>query len=181
MLRNDDQSFGSLTKLFHWGMFLLFAALFVVALIMGDMPKGDAKLQMIHLHMSLGITALGLVLLRILWRVANPIPAQAGNDEPWAHKLAQGVVGLLYLLMVLVPIAGWAMVSLGGHQLSFFGLFTLPPLTGANHNLHEISEDVHGFLAWSFFWVIALHFVGALRHHVMLKDRTLLRMLPGRR
>ena len=61
-----------------------------------------------------------------------------------------------------------------------FGLFTLPDPLPSNKNLQDLLGDVHSFIGWSFVWLVVAHIGAALRHHFMLKDDILRRMLPGR-
>ena len=87
----------------------------------------------IDFHKSVGITVIGLVVLRILWKAGHPGPAPMGSLKPWERKLSVGTHHLLYLLMVVVPLAGWlhdsAWKSAAGHPLMLYGTvpwFRLP-------------------------------------------------------
>lgn len=50
-----------------------------------------------------------------------------------------------------------------------------------NAHLAKVLVKVHGFLAWTLFYVVLLHVAAALKHHFFDRDATLKRMLPGRR
>jgi len=84
--------------------------------------------------------------------------------------LAKSTVGLLYLLMLATPIAGYLMSNTGGKPISYFGLFELPVLMGENHDLHEALEEVHEILAFTILALVILHVAGALKHRFMDKD-----------
>lgn len=95
---------------------------------------------------------------------------------------------LFYFLMVVIPLAGWMMVSSGaqGHGTPFFGIFdwpAFPILSGlprsAAHPYHETFETVHVWLAWAMIGLVPLHILAGLYHHFVKHDNVLLRMLPG--
>jgi len=177
MLANTSARYGLVAQALHWGIFLLFVALFAVALSMTDMPKGPEKFQLYALHKSLGVTVLALALLRLVWRFTQVQPtAIAANAAQ--EKAAKAVHVVLYLLMFALPVTGYVMSMAGGHGISVFGLFDLPVLIGKNEELGETAEDFHGALAWFALAVIVVHWAAAVFHHRVLKDDTLRRMLP---
>jgi cytochrome b561 len=70
----------------------------------------------------------------------------------------------MYLLMLLIPIAGILIVNTKGIEVDVYGLFKLPMLTGENEDLHELMEEVHEVLAFSLLFLVVLHVAGALKH-----------------
>ncbi|HHT00585.1 MAG TPA: cytochrome b, partial [Thiomicrospira sp.] len=76
-----------------------------------------------------------------------------------------------------MPISGWIMSNSGGHDVSFFTLFTLPNIVGENETIHEIAEEIHGTAGTLLIAIVLLHIAGALKHHIVYKDATLLRMM----
>jgi cytochrome b561 len=138
------------------------------------------KISWLALHKSIGLTVLALLLLRLLWRLADRKPA----DEPaprWQQRAAHAVHGLLYLLIAALPLSGWWFNSVTGKPLQFFKLFNLPALAAANPDLRHLSHSIHENLFWFLVLVLVLHVGGALKHHLLDRDDTLLRMLPFRR
>jgi len=85
---------------------------------------------------------------------------------------------LLYTLLFAVPLAGWTMSSARGFPVSWFGFFTLPDLVPKNKALYELLVTTHGVLAWTLGVVAIIHMLAALKHHFVLKDDVLRRMLP---
>jgi cytochrome b561 len=117
---------------------------------------------------------------RILWKFANKgLPTPAGTGL--LKKAAAAGHGLLYLLILLQPISGWAMSSAANFPVTFFGWFQFPAIVSTNHALHESLADVHEALFYVLVTVAALHVVAALYHHFILKDDVLRRMSPFRR
>lgn len=132
----------------------------------------------IDFHKSVGITVIGLVVLRILWKAGHPGPAPMGSLKPWERKLSVGTHHLLYLLMVVVPLAGWlhdsAWKSAAGHPLMLYG--TVPwfrlPLFGmlsdaGKDQWHDALGAVHSLTAKFLIGVLALHIAGALKHQFL--------------
>ena len=85
----------------------------------------------------------------------------------------------LYVFMIGMPIAGWLILSGEGKPVPFFGL-ELPALIAKNHDLAETIEHWHKEVGEWAYYLVGLHAVAALYHHYIVKDNTVLRMLPRR-
>jgi cytochrome b561 len=100
--------------------------------------------------------------------------------RPFERRFAKLIHVAFYALLFAVPLSGWALSSAEGDRMSFFGLFTMPPLPVGEAMEHTV-EEVHEIL----FNVLAalglLHLLAALKHQFVDHDGTLARMLPGRR
>ncbi len=177
-IRNTPRRWGAIAQLFHWVIVLLIVAQFTLATLFDDLPAGAKKLTLLSRHKSIGITILILALLRVLWRSANLTPALPGTLKPYERSLARLTHVLLYVLLFAVPLSGWTMSSARGFPVSWFGLWQLPNLVPKNKVLYEFLLTTHGVLAWSLGIVATVHLVAALKHHFMLKDDVLRRMLP---
>ena len=176
-LRNTAGNYGSLAKFLHWSIVVLIIVQFFLAESADELPDGIEKLQLLTRHKSIGMLVLLLAIARILWKVANKgLPAPVGTGM--LKKAAAAGHGLLYLLILLQPISGWAMSSAANYPVTFFGWFQFPALVVANHDLHEFLEDVHEVLFDGLVAVAALHIAAALYHHFFLKDDVMRRMLP---
>ncbi len=184
-MTNASVSYNSTAKFLHWGIALLIAALFVVGWIMnGDsLPDGELKGSLFMLHKSLGISVLALTLVRIMWRLMNPIPPFPAAMRGWEKALAKTVHFALYLLMLALPLSGWALSSAAQRGISWFGLFNVPFLPGLSglseekETIHSIAET-HETLASIMLALLVLHVLAALKHHFVDRDDTLTKMLP---
>lgn len=177
-IRNTTRRWGAIAQSFHWVIVLLIVAQFTLATLFDDLPAGAKKLTLLSRHKSIGVTILILALLRVLWRSANQTPDLPGTLKPYERSLAKLTHVLLYVLLFAVPFSGWTMSSARGFPVSWFGLFQLPDLVPKNKPLYEFLLSTHGVLAWSLGIVATVHLVAALKHHFMLKDDVLRRMLP---
>jgi cytochrome b561 len=177
-IRNTTRRWGAIAQLLHWLVVLLIIAQFTLALMADDLPAGMKKLVLLSRHKSIGITILALVFLRLGWRWANLTPTLPPTLKPYERLLARGTHLLLYVLLFAIPLTGWTMSSARGFPVSWFGFFQLPDLVPKNKALYEILVSTHETLAWTLVAVVALHIGAALKHHFMLKDDVLRRMLP---
>ncbi|NOZ41743.1 MAG: cytochrome b [Alphaproteobacteria bacterium] len=179
-VKNTNISYGSVAKAFHWGMFLILLGLVIIGYYMADLP-GDTPEQLgyktgvFDIHKSFGILILVLVILRLGWRMINPVPKMPGAVSKIEDLSARGAHMLLYLLMFVQPIFGWLLTSYDGYSVKFFGL-DLPALVGKNKPVGEFFEEVHEVTAALLIIVFSLHVAAALFHHYIRKDDVLRRM-----
>lgn len=174
---DSDKRFGLVTIVNHWLAALLIIGMLGLGLYMADLPKGEWKGQLFGIHKSFGILVLLLGAARIGWRLGNTWPEPLGVARPWQLKAARLLHLLLLAMMLALPLSGWALSSAGDHPVSFFGLFTLPPLLMVDDALAELMSEVHETLAWTLIALLVLHAGAALRHHFLVHDATLKRML----
>ncbi len=184
-LHNTPQRYGAVARALHWST----AALILPALALGwwaeRLPYGTSaelawKAQVFSVHKTLGIAALAVGVLRILWALAQvrPAPVSGRGPEVWVAGL---VHGLLYAALVLVPLTGWV------HHAATEGFAPILWPLGQGLPLVPKSEAVAaaaGVAHWVFgnllIAALALHIAGALKHALLDRDGTLSRMLRGR-
>lgn len=175
------QKYSRVAMIFHW----LIAALFVAQIILGrtmtSLPPSLRQFELYQLHKSLGMTILALTLLRIGWRLthtAPPLPAQMRNWERLAARIAHIA---LYVAMIAIPLLGWATVSTSSLNIPtlLWDVVPLPHLPlEQGRQQSNIWADRHKIAVWGASFLIMLHVAAALRHHLIIKDEVLLRMLP---
>jgi cytochrome b561 len=176
--RNTTARWGYLAQLFHWVIVALIITQFVLISIEQDLPLGMQKLAVLARHKSVGITVLALAALRLVWRVLNPTPLLPNTLKPYERVLAKITHVLLYVLLFAMPITGWIMSSARNFPVSWFNLVQLPDFVAPSRPLYEAMHDTHEILAWVLVATATLHVLAALKHHFVLKDDTLRRMLP---
>lgn len=179
MLRNTTQYFGGITKGLHGLLVVLLTMQFILIWRYNSLPKAAAEtLQYMLMHKSVGITILMLGILFIIWKIINTNPSTPGSQPHWQQVTAKIVHGSLLILMVIMPITGYALSCAAGKPIGFFGLFTLPHLIPENKNLVGILETTHEKLGILILILVGMHVLAALYHHFILKDIVLKRMLP---
>lgn len=177
-LKNSEQRWGGVSQALHWLIVLLIIGQGTVGLLMGDLRNGPDKIQVYALHKSFGLTILGLVVLRLAWRLYAGTPRPVPGTPGWQEKIASLTHWALYALLFAIPISGWVLNSASGFPLQWFGLFNLPAIAGKDHDLHELAEGVHELLFWTLVAVALVHAAAAFYHHLFQRDATLARMLP---
>lgn len=177
-LGNTTARWGAVSQFLHWLIVALIITQVILANLAEDLPVGMKKLAMFARHKSVGITILGLVLIRLAWRWMNPTPALPTTLKPYEHALARFTHAALYLLLFAMPLTGWMMTSARGFPVSWFSFFQLPDFVPKNKWLYDTMRETHHVLAAGLYAVVSLHVLGALKHHFVLKDDVLRRMLP---
>jgi len=176
--RNTAQRWGLPAQLFHWLIALAVFALFVLGWVMVSYRMSPTKFQLYSLHKSLGLTVLLLVVLRLAWRAFNVTPAPPTGSPRWERRAATLTHWLLYALLLAMPLSGYLINSAANFPLVVWGVLPLPNLTGENEQLQAWAEAAHLAMFWLLAGLIVLHVAAALRHHWLLKDDVLRRMLP---
>jgi cytochrome b561 len=175
----------------HWLIAIALVGMIAFGYYLSTLPITDPNLfALVQLHKSIGLTILVLSVLRVIWRLVNPVPPLPDTLSKPAKILARITHILLYVLIIAIPFNGWAMVSASplGIPTIWFGLFEWPhiaPLAHLPYDQKEAKEEaihsVHAWLAYGAGVLLLFHAAAALFHHHLLKDDTLRRMLPGTR
>ncbi|MFM9852263.1 MAG: YceI family protein [Sphingomonadaceae bacterium] len=168
--------------LLHW----VIAAMMVFQFVLGwatEGPNSPQKFAIFQLHKSIGISILLLTLVRIGWRLTHRPPALSSELKRWERLLARFVHGGFYLLLLALPLTGWLLVSTSKIKVPtlLFGVIPWPHIPVPDmlrSPLHEVGE-AHGLFADIALVLIALHVLGALKHHFFDRDAELARMIPG--
>jgi cytochrome b561 len=176
-IRSTATAWGAVTRLFHWGMLLLLVGGIGVGFYMTGLPLGPTKLKIYAVHKSVGLTLLGLAVLRLLWRFAERRPALP-RMPVWQARIATATHVLLYALMFGIPLSGWLFNSAAGFPLQWFRLVNLPALAAADPALKALARQIHASGVIVLIVIVVLHAAAALKHHFVDHDRTLAAMLP---
>lgn len=179
-IRNTEFRYGAVAQLLHWTIVALIITQFVLASKADDLPLGPAKIAVLAQHKSFGMTIFALAIVRLLWRLANPVPAVPLTTPRWQRIAAHVSHGALYALIMITPLFGWMMSSARNFPVSWFGLFTFPDLVQPDKAKYEFFHEVHEALALSLLCIAVLHAAAALKHHFFDRDNVLRRMLPVR-
>jgi cytochrome b561 len=174
-----DQRYDSIQIGLHWLTAALVAAAILLIWAVHQTPRGPLHTTLFFLHRSCGVTIFALTLLRLVWRASHQVPPPPASVPVWQQRAGTFAHWLLYTLLLVMPVTGFIDSAANGHAVSFFYLFNLP-LLPENKPLAELSGDIHETLQWVVYALIVLHAAAALRHHFVLGDGVLRRMLPQR-
>ena len=181
-LRNTNSAWGVVSQTLHWLIVALIVLQYLLAETAAGLPLGMAKLATLARHKSVGMTILGLAVLRLLWRLGNRTPAPPQAMRPWERLLARSSHAGLYLCIFALPLTGWLMSSAKNYPVSWFGWLQFPDLVAPDPGLFDTMRATHGIIFNCLSGLAILHVLAAAKHHVLNRDDVLTRMLPfGRR
>ncbi|MGE1153364.1 cytochrome b [Pseudomonas kitaguniensis] len=164
--------FAPLARLLHWLMALMvIAMLFIGAGMAASVSQRHEWL--IDLHKPLGIAILALVIVRLIVRFSTRQPPLPADLPLWQVLAAKASHVLLYALMLMLPLLGWAMISAAGDPVMLSSSVQLPALVGADAPLFALLRKAHGYLAYLLFLTVLLHLAAALFHGLIRRDGVL--------
>lgn len=177
-LKNGPDEFGLVTRVIHWTMMLLVIGQLALGLRIGDMEPGLANLWLYGLHKTIGFSVLTLIFARIAWHIISPPPHPIGprNGSFWAARAAHWSI---YVLLIAIPLTGWAGSSATGIDVMIADRWTVPPLVEASEAGEAFWFRLHDILTKILIGLITIHMLGAFKRE-MEGDGTLTRMLKGR-
>jgi cytochrome b561 len=178
--RHPDGQYSSLAKWFHW----LTVPLMGIALASGltiRFMKDDAKMGFYALHESVGLLILFLAIARLAWRGFSAPPPLPAHVPATMRMAASAVHHLLYAALIIQPVMGFFMTNAYGFPLqgstAFLGFIDFPKFMEAWEGLARVLHWIHSLIGWSLPVLLAAHVGGAIYHHAVRRDGTLLRML----
>ena len=169
----ESATYSRVARWLHWIMGLL-----IIGNLAGGLLHDVAPALIMPLHKSTGLLILALALVRIAWRLTHRPPAFPAAMAGWERTVASVTHSLFYALIVVIPLLGWIMASAGDRPFDFYGLFPVMKFDVAKEStLWEVAHEGHELLAFAMIGLLVLHIGAALRHHFVLKDGMLARML----
>jgi cytochrome b561 len=183
----DDKRYGAVSMVLHWTIAVLVIAQICLGWYMneGGVPDhSPAQDRIQDIHVTVGLTILILVLVRIGVRITHRGPPLPRTLHLWERVLARASHWLFYALLLILPLTGWALVSVRHEDIPFFGL-AWPAIPGLDslarpeaRSLGQQLKHIHVYiLIWIALINLALHVAGALWHQFS-GSPVLWRMLP---
>ncbi len=166
-------------RVLHWVTALVIALMIPLGVIIAHDWVRPLQGAIYALHESLGVLLIPLVLARLGYRLANP-PLPLPQDLPALQRFAAHATHLaLYALLAAQPLVGWIAMSASGAPVTVLGLFPLPPIAPEDRVFSEQLFVLHGVIGLSIAGLVAAHVGAALYHHLVRRDRVLMRMITG--
>lgn len=180
--RNSTTNWGSIAKAFHWLLALLIIGNLALGYWAIGLPDSPQKAQAFYWHKTVGLTVLWLVALRLLWRFSGRVPMLPVAMPGWQRIAAHVSHFLLYVAMFAQPLSGWISHSAADRSLVLYGLFDVPDIVAATgeraERIGDVASAVHYYLFIALCVLIAIHVLGAFKHHLIDGDGVLKRMAP---
>jgi cytochrome b561 len=179
-LVNSQMRYGAIPVALHWLTVMCVIAGWLLGQLMDAFPKGPPRVSALWAHMTLGELVMAFLFVRLVWRIVDPPPPL---EPTWfggwlmvASKLGHVI---LYALLLAVPLVGIIVQLKEGKPLPIFGVWNVLSPWPRDHVTAESILEVHEVLANALLIMAGIHAAAALIHHYVLRDRTLVRMLPG--
>jgi cytochrome b561 len=141
-----------------------------------NFPPGPTRIFWYMAHESMGISVFLLVLMRLTWRWRHrppPYPGRLGNAQRWIAALTHG---LLYAVLLVMPVTGYMMAG-NGRSVPWFRVLDLPGF--AHHEaLGMAADSIHVAAQFVLYGLIFLHVAATVWHVAVRRDGLLERMLP---
>jgi cytochrome b561 len=178
MLLNSKKSYGLVAIFFHWLSALAVIGLFAVGFWMVDLTYYSEWYKTApYLHKSVGLILLLLTLSRILWRLFTPKPTSLASHKGWEKSAGHMTHNILYLLLLVIMVSGFLISTADGRGIWVFDWFEIPSLGVFIEDQADIAGVIHQYAAYSLIGLVSIHALGALKHHFIDKDSTLLRII----
>ena len=179
---DTESKLGGNTLILHWAVGIIM----IILLATGVFMKETEAYALYPWHKSFGVLIILPVILRILWRIKTGWPPPVREYKEIEKKLSKFIHYLLLTGTVLLPISGFMMSAMGGHGVKLFGLELVArnpdPLNpqeviALNGSIAGIAHELHEIAGYIVIIAVILHIAGVLKHHILDRDGTLLRML----
>jgi len=166
----------------HWITFIAVIVVYFTMLCRNHFaPHGSSLRDVFNMtHFSAGITILIIMLLRIVLRTRHRSPAIEPKPAHWQIGLSHLVHLAIYLFFIIMPVLGILSRYYAGQEWSAFGI-SMPFSSNADPDFSKQIKTLHKTLSELGYWLVGLHAAAALLHHYVMKDNTLLRMMPGKK
>jgi cytochrome b561 len=166
--------FTGLSRILHWlTAALVFAALFIGFVMVNSVAS---YAQLIVVHKTLGVLILVVTVVRVINRLTHRPPAWPSTIGSLEGKVIGLSEKLIYALLLLQPLIGWAMVSAAGEPVVVFGSLHLPRIAPFDAQLFWVLRQAHSVIAYTLMAAIAAHISAVLLHTLTLRDRMIERM-----
>jgi cytochrome b561 len=180
MIRNTTSSWGSVSRWFHWILGVTIIGMLAYGWWMNHIPARADRFFYRSIHADIGYVVLLLMVVRLIWRVVNPMPALPVDTPRWERIAARVSHGALYVVTIVVAMLGWAHSGARTPNYSdWFGLFHVPQITSPDKAAAAAYEDRHILFAYVLLALIVLHIAAAAWHHFVKRDRVAARMIDG--
>jgi cytochrome b561 len=177
---HPDGQYSALAKVFHWATVPLMFLAIATGLTLRFM-KDDVKFSFYALHESTGLLILFLAVARLAWRGFSAPPALPDHIPARMRAGASFVHHALYAALIIQPLLGFFTTNAYGFPMqgstAFLGFIDMPKFMAANETLAFVLHWGHSLVGWSLPFLLAAHIGGAIYHHALRRDGTLLRML----
>lgn len=184
MLTNTSTRYGSVARLLHWTIAVLVLVDIALGLVGKFTPRTGGTVDFLQLlystHKTIGVTVLGLAVVRVIWAISQPRPVPLHPERRAETFAAETAHWLLYAAIFVVPLSGWVMHSAEvGYAPIWWPFGQNLPFVPKSEDIAHTVASVHWAAGIVLGLTVAAHIAGALKHAVIDRDSTLARMVRG--
>lgn len=176
---NSPTSYNKVAIILHWLIGIAIIAMLACGLLMDDISNKALRHTVYNWHKCTGVVILGLVFIRIVWRLINKQPDLPEGLSAFERLAAKVSHFLLYAAMLAMPISGWMMATAAGYLPKFGSFAFAMPFVPLRKALANCAGDVHEIVAWCLIVLVGVHILAALKHQFVDKNNILKRMCPA--
>ena len=168
------------SRILHW----LMAPMVIAQLLIGVIMIASMSYYplLLAIHWPLGLLILIFAVVRLANRLTHRLPPFLATMGPTERRIASWSEYLLYALLLIQPLIGWAMLSAARFPVGMVGPFHLPAIAPHNIDVYALLRQAHNVFALLLFLTFTAHVCAVLFHTLVLRDGLLDRMAlwPGK-
>lgn len=174
-----SQTYRAPARWLHWSMALLVLPMIAAGLLMvQDGISRPLQNSLFLFHKNVGVLLIILIVIRLIYRWRNAPPPEPEHLSLWQVRIASITHGLLYALLLIVPLAGYIRVKAGGFPIESLDALGIPALVSRSDAIAEVAKTIHFYGGRAMIVLVAMHIGAALFHAVIKRDGVFSRMWP---
>ncbi|MGJ8694593.1 MAG: cytochrome b [Thalassotalea sp.] len=178
MFRNTHDKYGLISKLVHWLSAFVIIGLYILGKWMEDLDYYSEWYRLApNWHKSIGIILLLLTIFRIVWKLKVGSPAPISSHSINIKRATKIGHNLIYISLITAMCSGYLISTADGRAIEVFSWFSIPSMGELFSNQEDIAGAIHEQATNAVILLAIIHVLGALKHHFIDKDKTLIRML----
>ncbi len=161
----------------HWLSTILVIGLFALGYWMVELDYYHQWYQTApHWHRSFGVLLIIITMFRLIIKVSQSKVEPLINHKVWEKFLAKLIHLALYFGLLVLFVSGYLISTADGESIKVFNWFELPAILEFDDS-DDLAGLIHKWVAYLLIGLVVFHVLGALKHHFIDKDETLLRMI----
>ena len=158
----------------HWVIAVIVIGMLITVENRGLLPDTLRK-NYFYWHKYFGVMVLGLMSLRIFFRILTTIPPYPESFSSKEKLAAKIVVKLFYILLICMPLSGIIMTNAAGYTVSMLG-YELPMLVQKDKALRSLANEAHELIGNGLIILIGLHVAAVIKHAIVDKENIIKRI-----
>jgi cytochrome b561 len=162
------------SRILHW----LMAPMVIAQLLIGVTMIASLSYYplLLAIHRPLGVLILVFAVVRLANRLTHRLPPFLATMSRAERRIATWSEYLLYALLLVQPLTGWAMLSAARFPIILWGSVRLPGIAPHEIDIYGVLRQCHSVFAFLLFATFTAHVCAVLFHTLVLRDRLIDRM-----